>query len=200
MDNGSARPIVHPMTHDVLIGGGGLTGTTLAIALSQSGLSVALADPRPATERGAQGFDGRSYALSVGSRNLLRALGLWEALADDAQPILDIRISDGRVGEGPSPLTLHFDHAEIEEGPMGHMVEDRHLRPALLDALGNITLIEAAVTGQTEQNDHIAAQLSNGETVAARVLIACDGKTSGIAQRAGIRRTGWEYRRRRARR
>jgi 2-octaprenyl-6-methoxyphenol hydroxylase len=60
-------------------------------------------------------------------------LGLWDRVADHAQPILEIKVSDGRAGEGAAPHFLHFDHAEIEEGPMGHMLEDRFLRRALLD-------------------------------------------------------------------
>jgi 2-octaprenyl-6-methoxyphenol hydroxylase len=58
-------------------------------------------------------------------------------LADNAQPILEIKASDGRAGEGAAPFFLHFDHAEIEEGPMGHMLEDRYLRRALLDAMAS---------------------------------------------------------------
>ncbi|WP_108893512.1 UbiH/UbiF/VisC/COQ6 family ubiquinone biosynthesis hydroxylase [Palleronia abyssalis] len=181
------------MKTDVIIAGGGLAGTALAIALSQGGLRVALVDPVPAADRGAAGFDGRSYALSVGSRNLLRAIGVWDAVAGDAQPILDICISDGRVGEGPSPLTLHFDHAEIEEGPMGHMVEDRHLRPALLNARGDIVRIEAGVARQQIEPGAVEVTLTNGDTLQAAALVGCDGKRSGVAQRAGIRRTGWDY-------
>jgi 2-octaprenyl-6-methoxyphenol hydroxylase len=63
------------------------------------------------------------------------ALGLWEGLVDHAQPMLEIKASDGRAGEGAAPQFLHFDHSEIEEGPMGHMLEDRYLRRALLDAM-----------------------------------------------------------------
>jgi len=193
MDIARARAIVPHMKTDVIIAGGGLAGTALAIALSQGGLRVALVDPVPAADRGAAGFDGRSYALSVGSRNLLRTIGVWDAVAGDAQPILDICISDGRVGEGPSPLTLHFDHAEIEEGPMGHMVEDRHLRPALLNARGDIVRIEAGVARQQIEPGAVEVTLTNGDTLQAAALVGCDGKRSGVAQRAGIRRTGWDY-------
>ncbi len=193
MDIPRPRPIIPAMDHDVIIAGGGLAGSTLAAALARFGLDVALADPTPASRHAAPGFDGRSYALSVGSRNLLRAIGLWDALAGEAQPILDIRISDGRAGEGPSPLTLHFDHAEIEEGPMGHMVEDRHLRPALAEALAAVTRIEAGVTDQAPGPAGIAVTLGDGTRRRARLLVGCDGRRSGVARRAGIRRTGWDY-------
>lgn len=181
------------MDFDVIIAGGGLAGSSLAVALSQGGLSVAVADPVSQDTRAGTDFDGRSYALSVASRNLLRVLGVWDAVSDDAQPILDIRISDGRVGEGPSPLTLAFDHAEIEEGPMGHMIEDRHLRPALLSALDGVTRIEAGVTAQVERPEGIDVTLSDGRRITAGLLVGCDGRGSSVARRAGIRRTGWEY-------
>jgi 2-octaprenyl-6-methoxyphenol hydroxylase len=131
-----ARAISRAMTHDVdvLIAGGGLNGTTLALALASGGLSVALVDPAPAGQREGA-FDGRSYALALTSQRLLKVLGVWTRIAEHAQPILEIKVTDGRAGEGPSPFVLEFDHAEIEEGPMGYMMEDRFLRRALLDAL-----------------------------------------------------------------
>lgn len=181
------------MNFDVIIAGGGLVGSTLAVALSQAGLRVALCDPRPEAVRADPDFDGRSYALSVASRNLLTAVGLWAGVRAQAQPILDIRISDGRAGEGPSPLTLHFDHNEIEEGPMGHMVEDRHLRPALLDALGEVRRYPSGVAAQQPGPGDTLVTLDTGETLRATVIVGCDGRHSAVARRAGIRRTGWEY-------
>ena len=87
-------------------------------------------------------FDGRAYALSLTSRRMLEALGLWPALAGRAQAIAEIKISDGRPGEGAAPWFLHFDHDEIDEGPMGHMIEDRYLRVALIEAMAAAPLIE----------------------------------------------------------
>ncbi len=123
------------MDADILITGGGLGGTALALSLVQAGHSVILIDMLAEDTRRDVAFDGRSYALSLGSQRLLQAIGLWDQLAENAQPILDIKVTDGRAGEGPSPFFMHFDHAEIEEGPMGYMIEDRHLRLALLDAV-----------------------------------------------------------------
>lgn len=199
MDNARRSAIFRPMSidHDVLIAGGGLNGSALALALASGGLTVGLIDPTPRDRRAAPDFDGRGYALALTSVRLLGALGLWEGLAERSQPILEIKVSDGRAGEGPSPMVLHFDHAEIEEGPMGHMVEDRHLRPALLDAIDaepRITQITGpTVVAQDERDGSIVATLSDGRTVSAGVLVGCDGKTSSVASRAGIRRTGWRY-------
>lgn len=197
MDNAARRTIVRRMEHDVIIAGGGLNGTALALALAQGGIRVALVDPMAVGVRAAPGFDGRSYALSIASKSLLQALDLWGEVADTAQPILDIHISDGRVGDGPSALTLEFDHAEIEEGPMGFMVEDRFLRPALLNAVAAQDRIVAvnglSVTGQAPRDTGIVATLSDGSQITGRVLVGCDGRNSGVGQRAGIRRIGWQY-------
>jgi 2-octaprenyl-6-methoxyphenol hydroxylase len=185
------------MTHDVdvLIAGGGLNGTTLALALASGGLSVALVDPAPpGTREGA--FDGRSYALALTSQRLLKVLGVWDGIAANAQPILEIKVTDGRVGEGPSPFVLEFDHAEIEEGPMGYMMEDRFLRRALLDALAAsplVTQIEGIVAGHSTEEGSVSAQLANGRSLRSRMIVGSDGKTSPTAARAGIRRQGWRY-------
>lgn len=183
---------------DILIAGGGLNGATLALALAQGGLRVTLVDALPESTRTAADFDGRAYALALTSVRLLRALGLWARVADNTQPILEIKVSDGRAGEGPSsPFFLHFDHAEIEEGPMGHMCEDRFLRHALAEAMaeqGNITQISGAVI-ETQQvsPDHVAVTLRSGPRLSARLLVGADGRASGTAHRAGISRSGWGY-------
>lgn len=183
---------------DILIVGGGLNGAVLALALAQSGLTVTLADARPAPARAEPGFDGRAYALAIASRRLLEAIGIWSALAGRAQPILQIKASDGRAGEGAAPFFLTFDAAEIEEGPMGFMVEDRHLYAALVAALqstpGVTLLSEATVVGQAVTATQATITLASGEVLTGRLLIGCDGRGSATATRAGIRRTGWGYR------
>ncbi|MGI9389579.1 MAG: FAD-dependent monooxygenase [Boseongicola sp.] len=184
------------MDANIVIAGGGLNGTTLALALSSVGFSVTLVDPLPRAERSADDFDGRGYALSVSSQRVLSALGVWPKVAGKSQPILDIKVTDGRAGEGPSPFLLAFDHAEIEEGPMGYMVEDRHLRPALLSALDetSVTLLnEAAVTDQTPETAGVSVILGDGNALKTSLLIGCDGKQSSVAKRAGIHRTSWSY-------
>ena len=123
------------MDADVIIVGGGLNGPALALALAQGGLTVVVVDARPAPERTKAGFDGRAYALAIASRRLLDAVGIWPDLAEKVQPIRKIVASDGHAGEGAAPFFLTFDAGEIEEGPMGFMVEDRHLYRAFLAAM-----------------------------------------------------------------
>ena len=113
------------------------------------------------------------------------------------QAMLEIKVSDGRAGEGPSPFFMHFDHAEIEDEPMGYMVQDRYLRRALLDAMAenpNVTHIQGeTVVGQDVISGGVTVTLSSGKKISARALIGCDGRGSGTAERAGIKRIGWGY-------
>jgi len=199
MDNPARTDILRAMDHDsdILIVGGGLNGPALALAAAQAGLSSTVIDALPEPIRADAGFDGRAYALALASVRLLRNLGLWERVAESAQPMLEIKVSDGRAGEGPSPFFLHFDHAEIEEGPMGHMLEDRFLRRALLEAMAGEPLIKQVsndtVTAQEVSTTGVSVTLASGKALSGRLLIGADGRSSGTAARAGIRRTGWGY-------
>ncbi len=182
---------------DILIVGGGLNGSALALALGQTGHKVMLVDRLPVDTRVDADFDGRGYSLALASKRMLEALGIWARVAQNSQPILDIKVSDGRAGEGAAPWFLHFDHTEIEEGPMGFMLEDRFLRRALLEALAgedNIThLAGQDVTSHRLEQGLMRATLADGSEITARLIIGCDGRESPLAMRAGIKRTGWDY-------
>lgn len=199
MDNPPPPAIFRDMDFDtdIAIVGGGLNGPTLALGLAQAGLRVTVIDALPAAPRQETGFDGRSYALALTSLRLLEGLGLWEGIADDAQPMLEIKVTDGRAGDGPSPMFMHFDHAEIEEGPMGHMLQDRHLRRAVMEAVAasdNVTVRNGeTVVAQAADMSGITLTLASGETLRTRLCVGADGRRSGTAQRAGIKRTGWAY-------
>ncbi len=187
------------MAHDtdILIAGGGLNGPALALALAQGGFRVTVVDARPAPDRAEVGFDGRAYALAIASVRLLTAIGVWGNVRDKAQPILEIKASDGRAGEGAAPFFLHFDHAEIEDGPMGYLLEDRYLYAAFLDAMRDapgVTLLSGeTVVAQEVAASGVAVTLGTGRVITAGLLVGCDGRGSGVATRAGIKRVGWGY-------
>ena len=199
MDNPNDLPILRAMTHDsdILIVGGGLSGPILALALAQSGHTVTVIDALSEKVRKNAAFDGRSYAVALTSQRLLDGIGVWDHLAEHSQPMLEIKVTDGRAGEGPSPFFMHFDHAEIEEGPMGYMVQDRHIRRTLLDAMTanqKVTHVSGeTVVAQDVTPGAVSASLASGQTLSGKVLVGADGRSSGTAQRAGIKRTGWDY-------
>ncbi|WP_254055794.1 FAD-dependent monooxygenase [Ruegeria sp. EL01] len=199
MDNPERARILQGMTKasDILIVGGGLNGPALALALAQTGHSVTVIDSLAETLRMNATFDGRAYALALASQRLLEVIGIWERVAEQAQPMLEIKVTDGHAGAGPSPFFMHFDHAEIEEGPMGYMVEDRHLRRAFLDAMTQeqrITQLSGkTVVSQETGTTGVTLTLDDGSTVSGQLVVGCDGRRSGTAARAGIKRSGWEY-------
>lgn len=182
---------------EVLVVGGGLTGPVTALALASAGISSTVIDAMPVTERRASEFDGRAYALSLSTVRMLRALKIWDSVERHSRPISEIRISDGEPGAG-SPSFLHFQSSETDEGPMGWILEDRFLRAALLEAmdsdgyvrqLSGLRVMEQAASGGS-----VTLTLDNGHSLSAQMLIGCDGRNSGVARRAGISRTGWDYR------
>lgn len=182
---------------DIAIVGGGLNGPALALAAAQVGLRVIVLDATSHKPRKNAKFDGRAYALALASKRLMAAVGVWENVAQDAEPMLNIRVSDGHAGVGASPFFMDFDHAELEEGPMGYMVEDRHLRYALQAAMQTSPLIEyrlaTRVTGQSTGPEGVTLSLANNQKITTRLLVGADGRQSGTAARAGITYTGWQY-------
>ncbi len=112
---------------ELIVVGGGLTGLTLAIACAAAGIEVAVVDREDPEAMLAEPFDGRTTAIAAGSRRILDGIGLWPLVAAEADPILEIRVADG-----PSALFLHYDHRDLGEGLLGHIVENRTLRRALI--------------------------------------------------------------------
>ena len=191
----------HPDTKpDALIVGGGLNGPATALALAQAGLRVTILDAAPPSVRMSPDFDGRAYNLSLASRRFLTVAGVWDAIAPHAQPVAAVRLEDARPGEVAAPALAHFDHAELDEGPVAQIVEDRVLRPALLQACLDHDLIALRAPARVvaSRRDGAFAEVDiededGAETLRAPVLIACDGRDSPLARAAGIRRFGWGY-------
>lgn len=182
---------------DALIIGGGPVGAALALALARQNLSSIVCDATPLDRAVAPDFDGRAYAIALSSRRFLRHLGVWEKIAPHAEEIRDILVSDGRPGEKASSFFLHFDHAELGPEGFGHMVEDHHLRGALLAAATADPLIQywdAAPVATLERGPYAArAILADGRMIEAPVALACDGRESRIRSAARIGRLDVRY-------
>jgi 2-octaprenyl-6-methoxyphenol hydroxylase len=117
---------------DVLIGGAGFAGLALAIALRQAlGPSFVIAVADPALGRAPA--DARASAIVAAARRLFTCIGIWDKVADDAQPILDMVVTDSRLHDAVRPVFLSFD-GDVEPGePFAHMVENAPLLAALVE-------------------------------------------------------------------
>ena len=107
---------------DVAVVGAGPVGGALACHLARGGRRVVVIDRAALPPMEHPDFDGRAYAIAAGNQRFLAEAGLWDGLPFTPCPIEQIRVSDGRPGRPPSPLFLHFDHAEANTCPFGWIV------------------------------------------------------------------------------
>lgn len=171
--------------------GAGPVGGTLACRLASAGVSVALIDQAVLPPMENPAFDGRAYAIAAGSRTLLEDAGLWDVLDVPPNPILDIRVSDGRIGRPPSRLHLHFDHREAggDPRPFGWMVEARSLRKALnarFPAQAGLHLFAPAKAAVERSDDGALVRIEDGPVIACRLVVAAEGRNSPLREQAGI--------------
>ena len=190
---------------DIVIAGGGFAGLSLAIALRQGlGPSTAIMVADPTLGKGHDG-DERASAIVAAARRLFETLGVWQSAADEAQPILDMVVTDSRVEDAVRPVFLTFA-GDVEPGePFAHMIENRFLLDALekkahevgigLRATAVKDFVAPSAHAMEPGGDGAAIQvgLADGGTISARLLVAADGARSSIRERAGIAVHGWEY-------
>ena len=159
-------------------------GLTAALACAHKGASVCLLDAVDPQKTD----DGRASAIAASSYVMLAHLGIAAELKDNVQPITDMLIADGAVGD-VSPLTLHFDSTDID-GPTGYMIENNILRDTLLakvKAAGKVELrapIEIKETSRGAKNAVVT--LADETQLTASLVVAADGRHSALRQQAGI--------------
>ncbi len=185
---------------EVLIAGGGMVGLTLGVALAGAGVATVVTDTAdPATLQTAA-YDGRSAAIARGTQQALTALGIWTGMAAAAEPILEIRVSDGKIGAAASPFFLHYDHRELgpgREGPLGYIVENLAIRRALqarAAEMANLTLLAPVRLSSVDRGPAaVSAVLNDGRQICAKLIVGAEGKASPLREMAGIRVTRWDY-------
>jgi 2-octaprenyl-6-methoxyphenol hydroxylase len=164
---------------DVLIVGGGLAGLSLAVALGRAGLGVTVAERASLDATVDPGFDGRVTAISYASWKLLQAVGAWPHMEAHAQPILDIRVTDGAA-----PVFLNFDHRALGSEPFGYLVENRHIRLGLLRAIQDLGTVHlqypASVDGMEAHPGGITVRLGGHGGLRAALVVAADGRRSPL--------------------
>lgn len=181
----------------VCILGAGPVGATLAASLAAAGLPTAVVDTQPLPPMELQDFDGRAYAIALTSKRLLEAAGIWNHLPEAPCPIEGIRVADGRPGEPASSLSLQFEAAAVSDEPFGYMVEARNLRVALnarLPGMPNLRVFAPATAAVERWPEGAVVRLSTGEVLAARLVVAAEGRNSPLRRQAGIRTATLDYR------
>ncbi|HYZ30725.1 MAG TPA: FAD-dependent monooxygenase, partial [Crenalkalicoccus sp.] len=176
--------------------GAGPVGATLAATLAAGGLPVAVVDRAPLPPMELQEFDGRAYAIALTSKRLLDASGIWARLPEPPCPIERIRVADGRPGERASPLALQFDAEAVSDEPFGFMVEARALRVALnarLPHLPGLAVFAPAEAAVERRAAGAEVTLGCGTRIAARLVVAAEGRGSPLRRQAGIRAATLDY-------
>jgi 2-octaprenyl-6-methoxyphenol hydroxylase len=176
---------------DLLILGGGLVGSALAVALDAHGISSIVVDPADPDAILAAGHDGRASAIAAAPMRMLDAIGVTQRLAGKGCPIESIRVSDGLA-----PGKLDF-HPGADEGALGTMFENRHLRAALMAAAQAAPLADVRMKTRALSVDRgphgVTATLSSGETARARLLIGAEGRNSPTRDAAHLNVARWTY-------
>ena len=168
-----------------------MVGLCLALGLAEAGAKVALVERSALSDMAEAGFDGRGSAIAAGSQRILAGLGLWDRIAAEAEPILEIRVADGA-----SPLFLHYDHREIGDCPLGWIVENAVTRRALAAAVDGADLDVfdgTEIIGPEFGPDDAVLNLSDGRQVSARLVVAADGRDSPLRAVASIETVQWRY-------
>jgi 2-octaprenyl-6-methoxyphenol hydroxylase len=179
----------------IVICGGAFAGLALAVALRQglgADIPILVADPALGTR---PSRDPRATAIVAACRRLLHAVGAWDRVAADAQPILDMVVTDSKLEDATRPVFLTF-RGNVEPGePFAHMVENRHLIDALVQRAEEegVELRACAVADFSARADGVDVTLADGSVIDASLLVAADGARSKLRERAGIATHGWDY-------
>ena len=179
----------------IVIGGGAFAGLALALALRQGlgpEIPVIVADPALSSR---PSRDPRATAIVAACRRLFEALGAWDDVRAEAQPILDMVVTDSKLEDATRPTFLNFAGDVAPGEPFAHMIENRRLIDALVvraEAAG-VDLRATTVASYDASADGVDVTLGDGSKIAASLLVAADGAKSKLRERAGIATHGWEY-------
>src|SRR5258707_7135629 len=177
------------------IGGGAFAGLALALARRRAlGLKIPIIVADPALGLGPS-RDPRATAIVAACRRLFEAIGVWDAVAAESQPILDMVVTDSKLEDATRPVFLTFG-GEVEPGePFAHMIENRHLIDALVTRASaeGVDLRATTVASFDSSSNGVDVSLGDGATIGASLLVAADGARSRLRERADIATHGWDY-------
>ncbi|MDH3353983.1 MAG: UbiH/UbiF/VisC/COQ6 family ubiquinone biosynthesis hydroxylase [Chromatiales bacterium] len=184
--------------YDVIISGGGMVGVSMATALGQANIKVAVIEPHlPILEWPRAEYDIRVSAITRATEKIFNRVGAWQKMVKmRVAPYQHMQVWD-ESGDG----SIHFDSTDLGEPNLGHIIENSVIHKALLerlheinDQLDSIELITPAQIIELKQHEgHVDLSLDNGRELSAKLLIAADGANSWIRDQVGITTTGWLY-------
>ncbi|MBB4020185.1 2-octaprenyl-6-methoxyphenol hydroxylase [Chelatococcus caeni] len=186
-----------PPSRRVVIAGGGLAGLALALSLARGGaggLDITVCDP--ALARPAPGGDAsRASAIAAGARRMLETLGVWSVVAERAEPILDMVITDSRLADPVRPSILSFAGEVAPGEPFAHMVENDDLVNALAAACreAGVTLAAEGIARFVAGPERVLVTTASGAVIEAGLLVAADGARSRLRDMADIGWVGRSY-------
>jgi 2-octaprenyl-6-methoxyphenol hydroxylase len=182
--------------HDVVIAGAGTAGLTLACALADAlgpEFRIAIAERAPP---GTAAADARAFALSAGSKRMLDVLGVWPAIAADAQPVTAVDITDSSLEDAFRPVLVSYDN-RVDGEPATYIVESGRLQQALTVAAAarpSIAIMAGAGSeGFVADEQGVTLALAGRASLRAALLIAADGRNSPLREAAGIKVVRWRY-------
>ncbi len=178
------------MQFDLVIVGGGLAGLSLACALRDARLKIALVEnhaPKPAT-----GWDARVYAISPANADFLREIGAWKHLdATRIAPIHAMKVM------GDAGARLDFSAYESGVSELGWILESSLMACELWESVkrqGNLTLIcPAAPQALAFAPEAASLTLSDGQTLSAKLVVGADGRDSWVREAAGLKAVNTPY-------
>lgn len=180
---------------DILIAGGGIAGLSAAARLGSAGKSVLLVDPAPLTIAG--NGDLRTTAYLQPSIQTLTKANAWAAMQVAGAELRTMRIVDAGGVERAPRDSVDFDGQETGAGSFGWNVPNSVARTALMDTISGMTnvqiLPQTRVTGYATRMDHAILRTDTGKQIAAKLVIAADGRDSTLRTLADIRHKRWDY-------
>jgi 2-octaprenyl-6-methoxyphenol hydroxylase len=179
----------------MIIVGGGMVGVSLAISLAHSGLRLALIEAYSPGAESQPSYDDRAIALAYGTRRIFEATGVWPSLAEIAEPIHDIHVSDrGHFG------FTRLSAADEGVPALGHVVTARELGHVLLHQMRQDASLEviapARVISFEDQVDQVRVEVEHDGVMSSlecRLLVAADGGNSSIREQLDVPVQRWEY-------
>ena len=179
--------------YDIVVVGGGMVGTTLACALGEADLRIAVIDKTMPLKTDSSEYDLRVSAITLGTRSVFEATGIWDAMRAQRVSCIDAMTVWDEGGSG----SIHFDSAEMAQPCLGYIVENRVIRDAALEKMQKLRNIDwycpASIREMEVEEDGAKVMLEDGTEMDSRLIVGADGAFSLVREWAGIDVRSWSF-------